>query len=386
MAWFSFRQNLSPSSVATADEFINIERYAGAASGMLAESRQASTSDLLLLLYRYLGNDTAIERLNEYQRIYGVDPRQSQVSSERFIDYVERLLAGSVGTPSARLAVSSISKAEMAAPMLRTLDKTRELESSLDELKAQRLKLEQTADELRQANATLRQLDELKEEFVATVSHELRTPITSIRALSQLLAERDDLPADKRQRFHETILTECDRVNRLVTQVLNVQAAEQLPDVTDPVSLQQALVKAAAVAEPLAQAKGLEFTTELLVDDAEVLADADRLVQVFVNLLGNAIKFTDAPAGKILLYATTTTVGVARIEVRDNGRGIPADRQANVFEKFAQADFKGANKPVGNGLGLYITRAIVEHYKGRIGLRSRPGRGTTVWIELPLDT
>lgn len=384
MVIVSFRQNLSPAAIATADEFINVERYTSEVSGVLAEARKANTSDLLLLLYRYLGNDSAIERLDYYQRIYGIDPRQNQISSERFIDYVERHLAGAVGSPSARLAVSSISKADMAAPLLRTLDKNRELESNLTVLESQRLQLEQTADELRQANDSLRQLDELKEEFVATVSHELRTPITSIRALSQLLAEHPDLPEEKRNRFHQTILSECDRVNRLVTQVLNITAVEQLAIPNRPTSLQAALDQAAGVIEPLAEKAGLVFKTEIETSEVLVLAEGDRLVQVFVNLLGNSIKFTHPPTGSILLHATTTGVGIVRIEVRDNGSGIHEERQASVFEKFAQADFKGAQKPLGNGLGLYITKTIVDHYGGRIGLRSQVGIGTTVWVELPI--
>ncbi len=386
MVWVSLKTRQPPAAAAKADEFVHIERYITLAGGGAGEvgGRQATTAELLLLLHRYLGSDAAIARLDAYERRYGIDPRRSQVSSERFVGFVERHLAGAIGSPSARLAISSVARGTITTPLLRSLDETRELQAAFVALERQRLRLEHTADELREANERLRQLDQLKEEFVATVTHELRTPITSIRALSQLLAERDDLDPARRREFHRTVVAECDRVSRLVSQVLGAQAVERIVPSSTTIVLEDPLRQAMATTAPLAADAGVTLEANFELHGAKIHADADRIVQVLVNLLGNAVKHTQSPSGAITLSAWATGVGVARIEVRDNGSGIPPERQASVFEKFAQADFQGASKPVGNGLGLYISRAIVERYGGRIGLRSLVGRGTTVWIELPL--
>lgn len=376
---------VTPADSVVADQFVNIRRYIEAGALALSQERTANTADLLLLLNRYLGTAAAGAHLAEYRRTFGRDPMANATSSEAFVGYVERHLSGAIGVSSAHLAVSSISREDLAAPLLRSLDESAELQTALTQLQEQQLILEATAAELRDANATLRQLDELKEEFVATVSHELRTPITSIRAISQILDSRPDLEPRQRASFHRTMLAECDRVSRLVTQVLDASAAERLGPSTEKSSLSQALWQAVAVAEPLAQSAALTFTHDVEVGEAIIHAEFDKLVQVFVNVMSNAVKFTPQGSGLIQVRAYLSTDRTkAIVEVRDNGIGIPGDRQRAVFEKFAQADYRGAQKPVGSGLGLYISRAIVEAFGGQIGLRSRVGEGTTIRIELPV--
>ena len=223
-----------------------------------------------------------------------------------------------------------------------------------------------------------------KNEFVSLVSHELRTPLTSIRGSLGLLAsgQLGELPG-RAQRMMEIAAQNTDRLVRLVNDILDLQRLDSNVSVLD--------VRSATVAELMAEAadavRGVADVSgvRLLVEQCrgDVYVDRDRIVQVLVNLLGNAVKFS-ATGDTVWLEGELHADGLV-LRVRDRGRGIPAAELERVFERFHQVDSSDARQHSGSGLGLAISRRIVEQHGGRIQVESLLGKGSTFSVTLPLE-
>jgi signal transduction histidine kinase len=235
----------------------------------------------------------------------------------------------------------------------------------------------------REQNARLRELDRLKDEFVALVSHELRTPLTSVRGYLELLLDRSygELNTDQRA-FVEVVHRNSERLLLLVGDLLLVAQIEagQLDFQQGDVDLEALLEEALEAAVPAAGAARIAL--ELEADQSvHVRGDRARLAQLIDNLISNAIKFTSA-GGEVSLRLSTAS-GTARIEVADSGMGICREDQERLFDRFfrtAEANKRGIP---GTGLGLVIAKAIVEGHGGMISVSSEPGAGTTFVVELP---
>lgn len=229
--------------------------------------------------------------------------------------------------------------------------------------------------------AALRQLDQLKNDFIASISHELRAPLTLILGYAELLhGMGGTLPAGTRVGMASEVLEASKRLKEVVDNLLDfaqLQRGEMRlqPVVYDLVpDLEGALARYGKT--PGGDRLQLEAPAELTVR-----ADRDRLLVAVGHLLTNALRY--APAGPVVVRARADE-GVVRIEVEDEGPGIPLDEQPRVWEKFYRgAAVAGLNVQPGGGVGLAIARAIVEAHGGRVGLESAPGRGTLVWLELP---
>jgi hypothetical protein len=276
----------------------------------------------------------------------------------------EALLAGAVGAATARALVATAAEAEPlgAADVLRLADEARAL---------------------RQRNEQLESLDRLKDDFMSSVTHELRTPLTSIRALGELMRDEPGMPEAQRQRFVGIVVDESERLSRLVNQVLDLAKieagqADWRPERLDVVPL---LARAAQAADGLFRARRAELRVDAPARAPAVEADADRLLQVLINLLANAARFVPEGRGRVVLRLVVAARTLT-IEVQDNGPGVPLAEQATVFEKFRQAGGP-RERAGGTGLGLPISRRIVEHFGGRLWLASRPGEGATFGVELP---
>jgi PAS domain S-box-containing protein len=228
-----------------------------------------------------------------------------------------------------------------------------------------------------------KEIERFKDEFVSVVGHELRTPLTSIRGSLGLIAAGvvGEIPAEASQMIGVAI-SNTDRLVRLINDTLDIERMEagrselELTDVSGGSLVQQALGVIGATAE----AAEITFSCELT--DVRVWADADRIVQTLVNLLGNAIKFS--PHGAEIEVAVTGDGELADFRVSDHGRGIPSDQLETVFERFRQVDGSDAREKGGTGLGLAIARGIVEQHGGRIWAESGEGDGTTFHFTLPL--
>ncbi len=228
-----------------------------------------------------------------------------------------------------------------------------------------------------------RKVERMKDEFVSVVSHELRTPLTSIKGALGLLAGGavGTLPESGR-RMLQLALNNTERLTRLVNDILDLDRIE-----SGRLALHKETYAVAALMRESASsvrvlAESAHVVVEAVPAGHAVEVDSGRMVQVFVNLLGNAIKFS-SPGSKVV-FAAETRGDTIIFTVKDRGRGIPADKLDRVFERFEQVDASDSREKGGSGLGLAICRGIVQQHGGRIWAESELGLGSTFSVELPL--
>jgi len=240
-------------------------------------------------------------------------------------------------------------------------------------------RLEASHAELEQQNEELRESERGKTELVSIVSHELRTPLASVLGFTALLLKRE-FDAPTRRHYLGIVDAQARRLAALLEDFLDVQRIEH-----EGVDLSSERVDLATLLDEQAQLYAAQSPKHrLAVDLAErplnVRGDPGRLAQVVGNLLSNAIKYSP-DGGTVQLVAARSGNGV-RIAVHDEGLGIPEEQQSRIFTKFFRGD-AGATGITGTGLGLAVSREIVEAHGGVIGFDSDPGEGTTFWLELP---
>ena len=219
----------------------------------------------------------------------------------------------------------------------------------------------------------------MKTELVNIVSHELRTPLASVLGFTALLLKREFDPPTRRH-YLGIVDVQARRLAALLEDFLDVQRIEHegVDLATEKVDLALLLDEQAQLYA--AQSPKHRLEVELAERPLTVRGDPNRLAQVVGNLLSNAIKYSP-DGGTVELVAARSGEGV-RIAVRDEGRGIPTDQQSRIFTKFFRGD-AGATGITGTGLGLAVSREIVEAHGGSIGFDTDPGEGTTFWLELP---
>jgi PAS domain S-box-containing protein len=230
----------------------------------------------------------------------------------------------------------------------------------------------------------LKRLDRIKSEFVSTVSHELRTPLTSIRGSLGLIAGgvAGQLP-DAVKSLVEIAKNNCERLIRLINDILDIEKIEsgKMQLNLQVLALKPLLVQALAANEGFGAAKNVRLRLVCPDETLQVHADSDRLTQVVTNLLSNAMKFSP-PDETVEVHVLRAGPGV-RVEVRDRGPGIPEEFRKRIFQKFSQADSSDTRQTSGTGLGLNISRAIIERLGGTMGFESDAGTGSTFFFELP---
>jgi PAS domain S-box-containing protein len=226
------------------------------------------------------------------------------------------------------------------------------------------------------------QLEESRHEIISTVSHELRTPLTAVLgAASTLLRSDIDLADDDRQQLLEMIATQATRLSQVTESILLAGRLDR-----DEVSIEATRIHVDTIVRETVGALEANLPSSVRIDEeltapGFALGDANRLQQVLINLLDNAVKY--APTGERILVRTSQAADQVRIEVVDEGAGItPADHE-RVFEKFYRSDASRRLAPSGTGLGLYICRGLLERMGGRISVSSRPGAGSTFVVEIP---
>ena len=228
------------------------------------------------------------------------------------------------------------------------------------------------------------EVDRLKSEFVSTVSHELRTPLTSIRGSLGLIEGGvvGEVPARVLE-LTRIARVNADRLIRLINDILDLDKIEagKLELKIAPVLPADVVTATLEGIEGMAAMRGIRLTSQVESGDA-VPADRDRVIQVFTNLVSNAIKFS--PQGDdVTVHVADRSPGVVRFSVGDRGPGIPASQVGQLFRKFGQLDGSDTRPSGGTGLGLAISRSIVEEHGGSIGVESEPGVLTTFWFDLP---
>ena len=235
------------------------------------------------------------------------------------------------------------------------------------------------ADETQQRLTT-----EARDQFVMTATHELRTPLTNLQAYAEALQEKDGLEIEQQKEFCNVITSEANRLGRLVDQLLTVSQMEAGSMTVNRHELEMLPMLEHAVDQLRGQAdqKKIELRTDLSAKLPVVLGDRDKLQAALVNLLGNAIKYTP-DEGEVVLRCGVEDRWV-RIDVEDNGPGIPADEQQRVFDKFFRGSSTRDSDQRGNGLGLAFAREIARLHGGEIDLQSIVGEGSTFTLRLPI--
>jgi signal transduction histidine kinase/CheY-like chemotaxis protein/PAS domain-containing protein len=253
-------------------------------------------------------------------------------------------------------------------------------------------------DEARQARAAAEDADAAKSSFLSTVSHELRTPLTSVLGFAKIIRRRlqerlfplitgDDRKVQQaKQQVIENldvVVSEGERLTKLIDDVLDLAKIEagKFTWNLGTVSIADVIERATAATASLFEAKRLHLIRDVDLDLPPITGDQDRLIQVVINLISNAVKFTDS--GSIACAAHQRENELV-VSVKDSGIGIAANDQSKVFEKFKQVGDTLTDKPKGTGLGLPICKEIVEYHGGRIWVESEPGRGSTFLFTLPI--
>ncbi len=225
-------------------------------------------------------------------------------------------------------------------------------------------------------------IERMKQEFVAMVSHDLRTPLTSIQMYLSLLAT--GVYGSLNESGRESLVNADTSITRLINLINDLLDAEKMESGKlqlncSQISMGDVLEDALMAVKGFADQQGVEL--DLIPYDTDILADGDRLIQVLVNLLANAVKFS--PPGSKVIISAADHAEYIEVKVCDRGRGIPVDHLTSVFERFAQVKKGDSKRERGAGLGLTICKAIVEMHGGTIGVSSEEGRGSTFWFRIP---
>ncbi|MGB3543656.1 ATP-binding protein [Rubrivirga sp.] len=226
----------------------------------------------------------------------------------------------------------------------------------------------------------LQRMQRVQNEFIGNVSHEVKNPIFAVFGYLEALGS-DSLSTDQRKRYAGKGLANLQRLNRLFSDLIEIAKLEYREDLVRPTSFsaQSLIEEVGEMLDPKAEAKGLELSYDN--DALEVFADRNRIRQVLVNLIDNAIAYSDEGSVRCRMRRH---LDKARIEVVDTGRGIPQDHVDRIFDRFYRVDTARSRKEGGTGLGLAIVKQILEAHGETIHVESTKGRGTRFWFELPL--
>jgi signal transduction histidine kinase/HAMP domain-containing protein len=251
------------------------------------------------------------------------------------------------------------------------------------------VEVRQTAKRLEQLNTDLDTVMKSKDQFLSNISHELRTPLNSIIGFTDLLLTEElggSAPLSAQQRdFLETVARNGKQLLELINELLDLQriAAGRMELKPEPVDLAALLIEAAGSVHAQAQKHGHALVVTPPAPDLRIHADRGRVRQILLNLLSNAIKFTP-DGGRITVVAGAVNGDAeARIAVSDTGIGIAVEDQPKLFQEFSQLDASASRKYEGTGLGLALSRRLVEMQGGEIGVESEMGKGSTFWFTLP---
>lgn len=248
------------------------------------------------------------------------------------------------------------------------------LANSLNKLSA---RLKQKIDELNR-------LDSTRREFVASVSHELRTPLTIMQGYTEALI--DGMARDKSQRdqYLQNILEETLRLRRLVEDLLNLRRMEigQVSVSIKKADIREICRRVVARFNGIVEGRGQKLILDVSETELNAMADEDKLEQVLINLVDNALRYTQA-GGEVGVRASREGSFI-KVMISDRGPGVPEEEQALVWERFYKADRSRSRNLSGSGLGLAIARAIIELHGGEVGVSSTPGKGATFWFKIPV--
>lgn len=368
-----------------AELFVDIFQTKASEERLVWKGKLAN-QELVDLSEDLLGKERTTQALKHFEANYGRVDR-SEVGDARFVNFMERMISGAVGSASSRLLISSIAKEEEIEikDVIGLLRETSEITQLNKALQIKSTELFRRTHELEKANERLRNIDTEKDDFISTVTHELRTPLTSIKAFVEIIQDNPKL--DERDQFLSTINEEIDRMTRLINQVLDMEKLE-----SGTITIQQKQIIPHQIVEDslasmqhLLKSKDIHLVTDFpeTLKRKQILGDEDRLKQVFINLLSNSVKYAREKEPRIEVKAGLAADQL-EISVIDNGKGIKSENLDQIFDKFFQARDQTRKKPKGTGLGLSITKKIIELHQGTIDVDSQWDVGSRFTVRLPV--
>ncbi len=389
--WVSLLDRQSPIERIQATLFVEVFRQSERPPSARLWRGTVATADLYTLAERFIGKERAGEAFENFATMRNVTAadllKAGRNASAELVRFVERLLAGVIGGASARVMLASVIQSEGLGieEIMEVLDETSQVLEYSRQLEQESKALEKATAELSAANARLLELDELKDEFLSTVSHELRTPLTSIRSFSEILRDDTDLDNDERRKFLGIIIRESERLTRLINQTLDLSRIEagRMDWRMGEVDLKELVEETVATMRGLFEEKNITLEVSLPESAPSVYGDRDQLMQVLINLLSNVEKFCQPGSGRGKVALEANGDGVT-IKVSDNGPGIDAENKLKVFDRFHIVAEGHAGDARRSGLGLAISRHIVEYMRGRIWVESEPGKGACFAFTIPI--
>lgn len=375
----SLNSKRSPLEISQSDIFLNPEKYYKSENPRAyVFERRADFEELHRVLKAILGEKKVKEVMLQY---YGGNVLSNFpiYADSGFINLVESHLSGSIGAASAKILLNHVVDQKPIDPeeLISLLDETYHVYEYSQLLEKKSKELSDTTQELKEANKQLKELDDLKNIFISNVTHELRTPITSIRSLAAILGKYD-VEEEEKAKFLKIIDDESERVSKLIDQVLDLRRMEAKPSlVKSAFQIDELIRKIVSGFEEVKHQRAINMQLEPL----KIYTDREKLQQILINVIANAIKFTDYSAGKIDIKAFASKNKVF-VEVADNGIGIDEKHQKKVFERFYQVNSQGENKHKGSGLGLAICKSYANAMGIDLKLKSKIGEGTLISLEI----
>lgn len=368
-----------------AEMFVDIDKYITNHENAFVWKGTAYITDIQKVLQRFLGEDRTKRALTIFNLKYNID-KDVTTADARFIKFAENLLTGHIGTASAKILISSVVKEDKISlpEVLRILEESKENIIINKKLTDTSNELKIISEQLKTANQELVNKDIQKDEFLDTVTHELRTPITAIRAASEILHDDDELPEQLRKQFLQNIISESDRLNRLIDKILDLEKFEtgKQKIYLSKNNLSKTISKTINSVDQLLKNKNIKLDFAEANTEIKAFYDEERIVQVVHNLLSNAIKFCATTNGKITISIEEKEQHV-EVKMHNNGKSIAAEDADAIFDKFYQSRNQNIKKPIGSGLGLAICKQIIEHHKGTIWAEKEQQEGATFVFTLP---
>lgn len=374
--YYSFTTEQTAQELNQAELFVGIFDYSGSYDSSVAWKGTAYFPDIRSLLNQFIGERRTDVVLNRYARRHGIDWSENSKVDSKMISYLERVLTGIIGPSSARIMISNVVQEEEIGmtDVLDILNESRETLRLNKELQLKSKQLARATAELRTANEKLLEYSDLKNEFLYTVTHELRTPVTAIRAMSELMEDNPDMDDEERATFLQNIIYEAERMSKLISNVLDLEKFESGNQHLEfrEVDLEKLIEEEMRATRAMLVGKIVKTELSISSHLDHVYADKERIRQVMANLLSNAVKYCDQEDGliRVTAYRQDDTI---RVNVSNNGDGIDENDLESIFDKFYQVRHQTRKKPMGHGLGLAISKNIVEMHTGRISVETHEG-------------
>jgi len=368
-----------------AEMFVDSKNYASLQDGAYVWKGEAYVEDIKDVLAKFLGEERTRKALRVFFTKYNL-PSDTQFADAKLIHFSEQLLTGTIGSASAKILISSAVKEEEVSlrEVLKILEESKEVIAESKALKEKSEELESLTDQLKDANQELIEKDKQKDEFLDTVAHELKTPLTGIRASTELLLDDLDMPEEIREQFLNNMLQDSERLSRLIHNILDFEKLAnnerelniQRYDISKTISKTINTLETAAAKRQISLVQKNVYPIDLQYDE-------DRMIQVFTNLISNAVKFCEPEEGIVTVDYQLGNNDLL-ISVTDNGKGVAKEDQDLIFDKFYQSKDQNTIKPEGTGLGLSICKQIIERHQGKIWLDKTYHRGARFKIKIPI--